>query len=66
MFCLTGLVIGTITGYYVGIHWKPTSQHVRHIKTIACYHYYGIEVHLQHISYDSFEYRYRYYILLLL
>ncbi|KYN37296.1 Reticulon-4-interacting protein 1, mitochondrial [Trachymyrmex septentrionalis] len=43
IFCLTGLVIGTVTGYYVSVNWKPTSQHIHHIKTIACHHYYGIE-----------------------
>ncbi|KYN06277.1 Reticulon-4-interacting protein 1, mitochondrial [Cyphomyrmex costatus] len=43
IFCLTGIVIGTVTGYYVGVNWKPTSQHIHHIKTIACHHYYGIE-----------------------
>lgn len=45
MFCLTGIAIGTVTGYYIGVNWKPTSRCVRHIKTIACHHYYGIEVY---------------------
>lgn len=44
MFCLTGLMIGTVTGYYISINWKPAPRHVHHIKTIACHHYYGIEV----------------------
>lgn len=44
MFCLTGLMIGTVTGYYISINWKPTPRYVHHIKAIACHHYYGIEV----------------------
>lgn len=68
MFCLTGLMIGAVTGYYIGVNWKP-ARHVHHIKSIACHHYYGIEVYtsyLHNISYYSFEYKYRYRVLLLL
>lgn len=45
MFCLTGIAIGTVTGYYIGANWKPTSRYIHHIKAIACHHYYGIEVY---------------------
>ncbi|XP_011262065.1 reticulon-4-interacting protein 1, mitochondrial isoform X1 [Camponotus floridanus] len=43
MYCLTGIAIGTVIGYYIGVNWKPPSFHIHHIKAIACHHYYGIE-----------------------
>lgn len=49
MYCLTGIAIGTVIGYYIGVNWKPPSLHIHHIKAIACHHYYGIEVYHIHI-----------------
>ncbi|CAL1689032.1 unnamed protein product [Lasius platythorax] len=43
IYCLTGIAIGTVIGYYIGVHWKSSSHHMHHIKAIACHHYYGIE-----------------------
>lgn len=49
IYCLTGIAIGTVIGYYIGVNWKPSSRHMHHIKAIACHHYYGIEVYHIHI-----------------
>ncbi|XP_050445675.1 reticulon-4-interacting protein 1 homolog, mitochondrial-like [Cataglyphis hispanica] len=43
IYCLTGIAIGTVIGYYIGVNWKPSSRHMHHIKAIVCHHYYGIE-----------------------
>lgn len=43
-FCLTGLVVGTLLGYYAGVNWGHVSHHMHHIKAIICHHYIGIEV----------------------
>lgn len=45
IFCLTGIFIGTMTGYYIGMNWQPVPRHVHRIKAITCYHYRGVEVH---------------------
>ncbi|XP_012166333.1 reticulon-4-interacting protein 1 homolog, mitochondrial [Bombus terrestris] len=42
-FCLTGLVVGTLLGYYAGVNWGHVSHHMHHIKAIICHHYIGIE-----------------------
>lgn len=43
-FCLAGLVIGTLLGYYIRITWEHVPRHMHHIKAIICHHYIGIEV----------------------
>lgn len=43
-FCLAGLIIGTLIGYYIGISWGHVSHHMHHIKAVICHHYIGIEV----------------------
>nr|XP_012232940.1 PREDICTED: reticulon-4-interacting protein 1 homolog, mitochondrial-like isoform X2 [Linepithema humile] len=43
MFCFTGIALGTVMGYYIGVKWKPVSGHIHHIKAIVCHHYYGFE-----------------------
>ncbi|KAH0944683.1 hypothetical protein HN011_000785 [Eciton burchellii] len=43
VFCVTGITIGTVIGYYIGANWRFNSYHTHHIKAIACHHYYGIE-----------------------
>lgn len=45
MFCLTGVMFGTLMGYYIGVNRKSISHHIHHIKAITCHHYNGIEVH---------------------
>ncbi|XP_029175123.1 reticulon-4-interacting protein 1 homolog, mitochondrial-like isoform X2 [Nylanderia fulva] len=30
IYCLTGIAIGTVIGYYIGVHWKPSSHHIHH------------------------------------
>ncbi|XP_071871897.1 NAD(P)H oxidoreductase RTN4IP1, mitochondrial [Bombus fervidus] len=42
-FCLTGLVVGTLLGYYAGVNWGHVSHHMHRIKAITCHHYIGIE-----------------------
>jgi len=44
VFCVTGITIGAVIGYYIGASWRFNSYHTHHIKAVACYHYYGIEV----------------------
>ena len=43
-FCLAGLIVGTLIGYYIGINWGHVSHHMHHIKAVICHHYIGIEV----------------------
>ncbi|CAL7938633.1 unnamed protein product [Xylocopa violacea] len=42
-FCLAGLIVGTLIGYYAGINWGHLSHHMHHMKAIICHHYIGIE-----------------------
>lgn len=42
-FCLAGLVVGTLLGYYIRITWEHVPRHMHHIKAIICHHYIGIE-----------------------
>ncbi|XP_076762075.1 NAD(P)H oxidoreductase RTN4IP1, mitochondrial [Xylocopa sonorina] len=42
-FCLAGLIVGTLIGYYAGINWGHVSHHMYHMKAIICHHYIGIE-----------------------
>ncbi|CAK9801211.1 Reticulon-4-interacting protein 1 homolog, mitochondrial [Anthophora quadrimaculata] len=42
-FCLAGLVVGTLIGYYAGINWGYISHHMHHMKAVICHHYIGIE-----------------------
>lgn len=43
-FCVTGISIGILIGYYIGINWGYVSHHMHHMKAIVCHHYIGIEV----------------------
>ncbi|XP_017877373.1 reticulon-4-interacting protein 1 homolog, mitochondrial-like isoform X2 [Ceratina calcarata] len=42
-FCLAGLIVGIVIGYYAGITWGQMSNHVYSIKAIVCHHYIGIK-----------------------
>ncbi|XP_053985942.1 reticulon-4-interacting protein 1, mitochondrial-like [Hylaeus volcanicus] len=42
-FCLAGIAIGTMIGYYIGINWAYSSHHLHPMKAIMCYQYTGIE-----------------------
>ncbi|XP_043250099.1 reticulon-4-interacting protein 1 homolog, mitochondrial-like [Colletes gigas] len=42
-FCLAGIAIGTIIGYYIRINWGYGSHHMHSIRAIICHHYIGIE-----------------------
>ncbi|XP_033333124.2 NAD(P)H oxidoreductase RTN4IP1, mitochondrial [Megalopta genalis] len=42
-FCLTGLIMGTVLGYYIGTNWGYSMHHMHHIKAIICHQYIGIE-----------------------
>ncbi|XP_076169066.1 NAD(P)H oxidoreductase RTN4IP1, mitochondrial isoform X1 [Ptiloglossa arizonensis] len=42
-FCVTGISIGILIGYYIGINWGYVSHHMHHMKAIVCHHYIGIE-----------------------
>lgn len=49
MFCISGVAVGTIIGYYMGINMKLPLNCYMHVKAIACYRYDGLEVHyIQH------------------
>ncbi|EFN89830.1 reticulon-4-interacting protein 1 homolog, mitochondrial [Harpegnathos saltator] len=43
MFCITGIAVGTVVGYYVGINMSLSCNGHMHIKTITCYRYDGLE-----------------------
>lgn len=48
MFCITGIAVGTIIGYYMGINTKPPCDGHMNVKAIVCYRYDGLEVcHVQ-------------------
>jgi hypothetical protein len=57
VFCVTGITIGTMIGYYIGANWRFNSYHTHHIKAIACHHYYGIEVCYAQYNFIISEYR---------
>jgi len=57
VFCVTGITIGTMIGYYIGANWRFHSYHTHHIKAIACHHYYGIEVCYAQYNFIISEYR---------
>lgn len=42
-FCLSGLIIGTLLGYYIGTNWGYSIRHMHHIKAVICHQYIGIE-----------------------
>ncbi|XP_015586866.1 reticulon-4-interacting protein 1 homolog, mitochondrial isoform X2 [Cephus cinctus] len=42
-FCITGLIIGSVAGYNIGLNWQRPSHHMHHMKAIICHHYIGIE-----------------------
>ncbi|XP_003705322.1 NAD(P)H oxidoreductase RTN4IP1, mitochondrial isoform X1 [Megachile rotundata] len=42
-FCLAGIIVGALIGYYYGITWGYVSHHMHNIKAIICHHYIGIE-----------------------
>ncbi|XP_076249817.1 NAD(P)H oxidoreductase RTN4IP1, mitochondrial [Calliopsis andreniformis] len=42
-FCLAGVTIGTLIGYYAGINWGHISHHMHHMKAIICHSLIGIE-----------------------
>lgn len=43
-FCLAGIAVGTLIGYYAGCNWGHVSHHMHHMKTVICHDYIGIEV----------------------
>ncbi|OAD54144.1 hypothetical protein WN48_08274 [Eufriesea mexicana] len=42
-FCLAGLLLGTLIGYYAAVNWGYISHHIPSIKAIICHYYIGIE-----------------------
>ncbi|KOC65018.1 Reticulon-4-interacting protein 1, mitochondrial [Habropoda laboriosa] len=46
VFCLAGLVMGTLIGYYAGINWGHISHHMHHMKAVICQQYIGIEIQI--------------------
>ncbi|XP_076681129.1 NAD(P)H oxidoreductase RTN4IP1, mitochondrial isoform X1 [Andrena cerasifolii] len=42
-FCLAGIAVGTLIGYYAGCNWGHVSHHMHHMKTVICHDYIGIE-----------------------
>ncbi|KAK2579490.1 hypothetical protein KPH14_010803 [Odynerus spinipes] len=43
VFCIAGITIGTLIGYYIGKNWGRYAYHMHHIRAIICHHYIGIE-----------------------
>lgn len=59
MFCVSGIAVGTIIGYYMGINMKLPLNCYMHVKAIVCYRYDGLEVyHIQRIPVKFLARRY--------